>query len=369
MGLERVRRLVDALSDLDSETARRLADIMDAWEAPIPVYERRLVFRTWALLDSDAALDYVSAMGRRTLHRTALASEVMSVVASRDPARARSWLMSLPEAELESYRTALAKVLVESWPIATEGYAGLTELIQTMPLGFDREGAARHLVKELVADDRVDEAMLWAESIPRHAPGQFRGLAFRKVAREVGRDSPGRVSDWLDEHREHRYGQSGIRVLARTWAARDPEAALQWALAQPDDRGRFLSLRFAFQQLYEDDRDAAIAWLGAQPDGAILDPVRLTFALAHVAKVPSQAADAAIAIHDAKSRADTLRKVLGQWVTRDPEAARAWMEAAEKPDSFWQELLVPPSPADPPANPPAPDEARGADGDMETESS
>ncbi len=343
-GLERVEGLVDAVSGLDSATAQHLADIMAGWGEPIPAYELRLLHATWAARDSDAALEYVLLLDREAPHRKNVAAQVVQVVASREPTKARIWVVSLPEDEPEEFRTAMAVALVEGWPASRVGFEGVSDLIGSMPFGFERERAARALVENLIDDGQLEETMRWAESIPEHTPGQFRAMVFRKVAVTAGKDSPQRIADWLDGHRAHRYGQAGLRVLARTWAERDAEEALRWALAQPDDRGRFLSVKFAFSSFYDRDRARASAWLATQPASPALDPAWLSYALSEMFEDSEAAASGALEIVDEATRDDILAKVVRHWFGRDAEGARAWIAASGLPQAYWTALLTPKRP-------------------------
>jgi hypothetical protein len=251
--------------------------------------------------------------------------------------------------------------LVEGWPASTEGYEGVSDLIQGMPLGFARERAVRALIEGLIEDGELEATLRWAETIPLTAPGQFRAMVFRKVAVTADGESRPRVAEWLDSHRTERPGQAGLRVLARAWAEEDPEEALRWALAQPDDRGRFLSVKFAFQTFYEQDRDAAKAWLAAQPATPALDPARLSYALSELYVEPEAAAMGALEIQDEATRDDILGKVVRYWLGRDPKGAQAWMEASELSQDDWTVLLAPkdrPSARSHPADPAGEDGAR-----------
>jgi hypothetical protein len=347
VGIARTAGLVAAIDGLDTPRAKRFAVILDEWEGGTPAYELMLLHSTWAARDADAALEFILLRDPEARHHPNLAAQVVKTVASREPAKARSWVMSIPDDAPQALRIALILGLVEGWPASQEGFAGISELIQSVPSGFERDRAVRVLVTGLVRDGQLEETMRWAESIPLDAPSNFRALAFRKIADAAGEDTPMVVSDWLDGHREFRYGQAGIRILARAWARRDPEAALEWALAQPDDRGRFLAIKFAFQQYYDDEPERAGAWLAARPDTDPLDTARMTYALSHTYVDSEEAADEALKIENEAVRDDTLNKVMKHWFRVDSGAARAWMDASGLPESYWDSLRRAPQPMQP----------------------
>jgi hypothetical protein len=344
-GLDRVRDYVRALSNLDPDTARRLADQFTDTDKKadekVPAYELRLFYTTWAEVDADGALNYILELPEEAPFRNNVASSVVRSVTAVDPARARVWVRTLPETESEEFRVSLAIALVEGWPAATAGFQGVSEVVEQLPVGFARQRAAHALAADVMAAGQIEEAIEWAESIPLSASGKLRALIFRKIAETASPAQFQPVSDWLDGHRDQREGQAGLRVLARSWATKDPEAALRWALAQPDDRGRFLSLKFAFQQYYDTDRERAQSWLNAQPDSPALDTPRLAFGLAHVHIDPAQAAETARKIHDEKNRDETLAKIVGLWLSQDRASAREWIGTSGLPQSYWLGILRP----------------------------
>ncbi len=344
MGIERAEGLVAAMSGLDPETARRLAEVMTNWNEPVPAYEIRLLYVTWADRDPDAALASVLAMDPATGHRKGVGAAIVRSLAAREPSRIRQWVTSLSGDEPQDFRTAMAVALVEGWPAVRLGYEGISDLIENMPLGFERERATRALVTGLIEAGRMEQVMRWAESIPLDAPGQFRGMVFRKIAVIGGEESPKRIAAWLDRHRTERYGQAGLRVLARVWAENDPEEALGWALSQPDDRGRFLSVKFAYQAFYDQDREGAIAWLAAQADSTALDGARISQALSEMYVDPEAATRAALEIGDPGTRDDILGKVVRYWASQDVDAAKSWIDASGFPRAYWNELLKPKRP-------------------------
>jgi len=325
-GVERTGRFVGVLEGLTEERAEIVAETFEADFSLPSQYEIRLFAGEWAKQAPETALMRALAWKDRAA-RLSGGGEAIQVWARENPAAARQALAEISE-EPSELRGALSTALAIGWidsGVDPQGLApylsGLTE--------WDRERATRQLIDKLVADRGPEAAMRWAEAIPEDAPFGFRNLAFRKISLVVGVAEPERVAQWLEPHRERRYGQSGFRILGRTWASHDPEAAIAWATSQPDDRARFLSVKFAFERWYEDDKETALAWLRNAPPGALLDPAYLMVALVDGPTDPAGAADAALRIEDDAMRADTLGKVLGPWVQSAPEDAKRWLDASE----------------------------------------
>lgn len=324
-GPERTARFVSTLVDLDGASARALADVLAAANETVPLYERRVLYLGWAEFDPDAALQHVLSLPGDAV-RSPLAVALIRRLSAEDPARARSVVLSLPEEESEGLRSALLVGLVQGWAAGEHDLEPIARLLEQVPKGWNRERATRVIMDELLERDEPDDAMAWAESIPVGGGDNYRAVAFRKVALVVGEKYPRRVAAWLEPHREHRFGQAGLRVLARTWGNQDPVAALDWAVAQPDDRGRFLAVKFAFDSWLQSDESAARTWLAGRPDDPVLDPAYLILALRVGPRDPVGASDAAMRIHDQKMRGEALAQVVGPWLEKAPAAARSWLD-------------------------------------------
>jgi hypothetical protein len=325
-GPERVVALAAALGDLDPESARLLADVFLESSDGIPTYELRALYMGWTEIEPFAGLSHLFTQPVDA-QRDALIGALVRRLAMIDPVRAQVFVLEMPEEDAEHMQETLMLSLVQGWVAGGNDLAPIARFMEQAPKGWNRERATRLIMDAVLERGTHQDAMEWAESITEGQSDNYRAVAFRKVALVLGEEFPLEVAAWLDGHREHRYGQAGLRVLSRVWGEVDPNAALEWALSQPDDRGRWLSIKFAFDSWVQEDEAAARAWLEARPDDPIMDPAYLMLALRTGPKTPRSAADAALRIHDERSRNDTVTRVVGPWFGKDQAAAQDWLDA------------------------------------------
>jgi hypothetical protein len=326
-GPERVTLLARAVGEMELDSAHLLADVIQGSGEQIPFYEQRVVYLGWAEIDGGEAFRNVLALPPEA-RRSRLAAVVIRRLAEIDPVQARVLLSSLAKSESEELGGSLLVAFVEGWAVGGHGLAPISNLLEKVPKGWNRERATRVVIDVLLERDEASEAMAWAESIPVGGGDNYRAVAFRKIALVVGEQRPRQVADWLEPHRAFRYGQAGFRVLARTWGQYDPTAAIEWALDQIDDRARFLAIKFSFDSWFQKDEAAARAWLKTQSDVPALDPVYMMVALRSGATDPHGAAEAAAKIDDDRSRLDALARVLGPWLDTEPTNAAKWLQSS-----------------------------------------
>lgn len=151
--------------------------------------------------------------------------------------------------------------------------------------------------------------------------------------------------------------ESAIRELARDWAARDPAAAEKWAAAfdDPEDRERAMSHvclevaggspRDAIEIVRRNelnsgmiesivgqwgiaDFEAAADWARELPTGDLRDNALARLALVRAEKSPVEAASmVSTALAAGPAQEEAAIAVLHQWLRKDPDAARQWVDA------------------------------------------
>ena len=338
-GIERTRRYVTGIEAMGEGDARAIADLLEADLTAPNQHEIRLFAGEWARTEPDAALDRVLRWQGDPTARVSAGSEVLQVWARNRPLEARqayqAWSAQMGK-DVGRYASALALGWIDSG-LEPDGLVPFLAQLKD----WDRERATRVLLDRLVEQGDPQDAFTWAEALPDDLPHGYRHLVFRKIALVIGPNDPLLVAQWLEPSRMTRYGQAGFRILARTWANHDPEAALAWAIDQPDDRARFLSVKFGFERWYENDPTAARAWLEHVAAGTDVDAAYLMIGLLDAGKDPVTAAQAALQIEDTPLLLDTLAKVLRQWRRVDSQAANAWFASDEVPDEVRQALLAP----------------------------
>jgi hypothetical protein len=180
--------------------------------------------------------------------------------------------------------------------------------LQTDP--FLREVALRTVAQRWAQVDRAGAAQ-WATAL---ADDTERDRAIEDVA--LASSEPREALDLLERRgAEKRPDEARVGVVA-SWAAWDFAAAQAWAEAQPPGPAR-------------DDITQRLVFLRAQTDP--LEATKLASAM----------------LDDETARRDAYASIVRLWVTREPEAARAWAasEDAETRRRVDIELTVPRSPA------------------------
>jgi len=113
------------------------------------------------------------------------------------------------------------------------------------------------------------------------------------------------------------------------WAERDVDAAREWANALPESIDRDRALIGVAQIWIKEEPAAAAAWIETLEQGELRDRVTSHhIRQLHKDDIPA-ALEMAEALDDPFRRDDSLEFVMGEWLTRDHEAARAAIVAHE----------------------------------------
>ena len=123
----------------------------------------------------------------------------------------------------------------------------------------------------------------------------------------------------------------------------DPQQLFEWLLTLPDSEGVPDAVEAGFDRWWSKDPRAARAWLEAAPSSARLDPALVVFARHLSRNSAGQAVEWAERIHDEPLRRSTLVPILRLWSREDPSAARAWMDAQDLPKELQREILRAPT--------------------------
>jgi hypothetical protein len=152
---------------------------------------------------------------------------------------------------------------------------------------------------------------------------------------EIARDDPqAAVAEWK-ALADPKARAAAASAIANAWGARDPAAALQWLTNEKDG---------ANQRYYSGDNNLLRRWAGTEPEAALrwieervaTSPETkgmTSYYLDALAgdwneKAPRAAtADLYTKIKDPALRVQTLSRHVQEWLTKDPDGARAWVAA------------------------------------------
>jgi hypothetical protein len=260
------RHAAEVVASLGSEYAAREA--------------MKSVGKTWAQSDPESGLRYAFTLNGQV--RATLASEIIGAWAQRDLSAAAKFATAQEDPAM---RAAVAQGLVNTW--AKSDAAGALGWSQENLRGAARAEAIGGIIKtvaekdieaagELVAGmepgaaqnracasifetwfnkgkDQRDAALAWLEQLP---DPQARNAALDKVQWNWVWNDPSSARDFLSGPYGHLASQSLVQQVARNQAAKNPEAAMEWAAGLPADR-------------VADARQAVLDnWLQIRPEGA-----------------------------------------------------------------------------------------------------
>ena len=125
--------------------------------------------------------------------------------------------------------------------------------------------------------------------------------------------------------------EKAVAGLASSWARADPQAAIQWALAQPDPAQREAALKASAGAWASHDLRDAAAWINAQPAGLNRDIATrgLVGGLAYAQ--PESAWTWALSIQTPAQKIGALQSAYASLQKNDPALAEQFLQSANLP--------------------------------------
>ena len=293
--------------------------------------ELRLFMGAWAAFDPSGAFERSLTWPDHTRNKGAAA--VIYGWALYDPQAAHAAVMTVDDTSLQAL---LLDRIVAAWSHG-ENREGLTLYISELPEGPARDRLTRILIREILSEGH-DAVMEWAEGIPVEYGVAFKSVAFAKAAGILAQDDHRIATDFVERNQGTSWSAGGYPAVARRWANKDPEAALAWARALPDDSGRALAVRTAFVQWQKTNPALAEKWLFAAEPGPELDPARFVVARRLTATSPREALELAQEMSDPAMKRESLATALSQWLQVDPTAANRWLAENPVPQAIRKQL-------------------------------
>ena len=339
--LERAAALANALQALDREG---LGEIERAWllaaEGGIgsQTVELALLVDWWARHDPEGAFTWLHQ--RRRDGNPVLLATVVRSWASRAPNAATRAVSALPERRDAAMRP-LIRALVQGWNAS--GAPGVEEYLSALPSDVNRQAGLTALALDKAWRSGVEETVRWAEALPDDdAARDFKQLAFRRVAGAITDIDPIQASAWAEKERAGEWGTGLARSVAQKWAREDGEAAMNWLRGLPDSNSADIARAFeeGYRGWLSGEPDHARAWLREQELDASLDPVVAIYAKSLSRDDAEAAISWAERIGDEGRREEALEKIALAWLHRDPDPARAWLEASELPEAVVERVYA-----------------------------
>jgi hypothetical protein len=157
------------------------------------------------------------------------------------------------------------------------------------------------------------------------------------LANRMAETNPEEAANWASQLTNQNARQMSELTVASGWAANDPKAAAQWAASLPaDDQEGALS---AVAGIWgKSDPQGAAEWLGTL-SGETRDAAVASYASAVAPLDPATALAWALSATSPSIREEAARHIANDWLTRDPSAAKTWIQQSALPDADKAQLL------------------------------
>lgn len=332
--VEQRRALLETLEAMGPDTADVL---FEGFQRESPFADRcttELVAASWSAFDSEAALDAAMTLDPPLLrsHATAAIAYELGLAGRLDEGQAL-----LGRIELRRVRSPTAAAL-------TEGVVRSGDVEKAMVLLEEKNPSARNRAIEsfvrsfLLAGD-VDGLIAWVEAIPEDAPRSLKRSAFGLACRWLSSVDPLRAAAWYDAQPAGapHVGAAHLSV-AEEWIERDPAAALAWVEKRSPPEDREADMRRMMKRFTRSDPAAAFEWMERQEPLGWAEAGIPVLVRAIEQDRPADALAWAQRIADASERDRTVERIAKGWLTRDPDAARAWIARSSLPKNVLDAL-------------------------------
>lgn len=280
------------LKTLDTNEARTaaLGSLMENFNPRERARELNMLMSSWADADPLAAL--TSVKDNKDWTGTMAAGTVLSKWAKTDPSQALAWATENGKAAnaTDTGNYYLVSVLDTLAKIDLDRAAVLAQT--SMNRSRARGDIMERLLDQFIGQRSPAAAQAWATSLP---PGPFR--------------------------------DGTITRLASKLASTDAPGAAAWASTLPESESKPAAMAEVVQRWSREQPNEAGAWLNQFPPSPATDAPRETFAM-QVQKTDPEAAIAwASTITDVNRRERATRDLVRSWIQREPDQARAWVDA------------------------------------------
>lgn len=273
------------------------------------------VVSAWAAADPQEAVTQLSEMNLSS--RAALIPHAISIWAERDPSGAEKWVLALDHGEV---RDRAVESLYRSWAVNDPEMAAA----RSLALGDEsaRYRALAAVVKEWSAND-LGGVGKWASSLTD--PG-LKDFATMAVADEMATRAPKEAMRWASEHlaKDAQANPDIVPLVASKAGFEVPQETFAWLRSVPPSPEASSSLAGVATYLVEED--PGFAWNGfAQlPENlkqVTAGPVASTLA----AQNPEEGKRWLGQLPDGEMKRWATTAFAAGWVSRDPDAAAAWV--------------------------------------------
>ena len=321
--IERMGAYLDAVRAMDSGN---VLEVVNAFEGLPKGYgrhlEMKLLMRSWAAIDPEAALAYADQSLDPKSERRFGVSEVLAGWANQDPEGAIQWARTNNSTHKSEDNPLLLGVIQG---LAERNLDAANNLLRSLPTGSARWQASTFLAQKY-SEMGLDKAIEWANQFPQEDERMRETILGQMGARLARQDIAG-TAKWVETMKGD---QASLRVmdnLLNQWASKDASSAAKWLNELPGEDKRFYGMKQLTSRWSLTDPVATAEWLNSFPPSPKMDPVVNEFVNRISTRDPEGAAGWAMSIIDPQVKQKAVQKAVSAWVRMDPEKAQAWKQS------------------------------------------
>jgi hypothetical protein len=281
--------------------------------------EYSLLLTAWAQADPFSALTYAK---ENTTNRFA-ADTILTSWATNDPEAAIRWAMTDFTGEgANPHLPGIIRGLTESDPTRA------TQLLASMPRSEERAKGLDYLIPHLLQQGS-EATRTWIAAITDES---LRNGAILRAAETLALTDPAGTAAWLLAN-PGEAAQRRMNDVYSAWAKQDQQAALASMKTLPAGDYRSNALRGMVSSVASADPKAAITLMD-QHANDVTDRVVQNFIWHSYGTDPAIAASQISRIGDERQRNQMYRRMLDNWIERDPTSAQAWLQTNAVPQSI-----------------------------------
>lgn len=283
--------------------------------------EYGILLHAWGQVDPRGALDYaLENTGTNFARQTILASW-----AAYDPEAAITFAEVTHKGD--SANPLLVGVIRG---LVAEDLNRATSLMQTLPRSRERGDALEAILPLLLAEG-IDHAITWSNGLTDDA---LRSGAITSIARRLSEDKPQEAAELVLSAPDEESKIRAIDDITETWAEQDLDAAIAFTETLQSEL-QAEAVEGVIRELASDDPLQASQWMESlDSQGVDLDPAIGRFIWSAMSKEPELAANWIGRMDDQREAERNYHRILGRWLSNDAEGAKAWMAAADLPESI-----------------------------------
>ena len=307
----------------------------------------QLFLTAWVHLDPVSAMRTVESWPIKSRREIGLKISVREWAASGHELEAVGYVQSIKD---PANKAMAAGPLVRGWALGGD-VAGALALAHRMWMASEKLDVVDGLVRGVLQVAGPNGVLEMMRGIDPLGPGSgdFEHRLVLVALNLAGReDPPAAAAAYSELVREGTpdWMRGSLNRLAGLWRNDDPEAALEWLLAQESGGERSKALKETVGTWANRDFEAAWGWYQKargpfQPDAGLSadDSSLLTGIIRRMSRNdPALAAQWVVRVHEGRDRMFMMTRVANFWAREDAVAAQHWVDGLRLSDSDKQKL-------------------------------